>query len=76
MRRNHRHNLLFRAACEGLKLLAIMLAGFICACLFLAPFGAFDQAERMIQVAMPFFFRLSVSLFSLIAIAALFESLE
>jgi hypothetical protein len=76
MRRHHRHNLLFRAACEGFKLLAIMLAGFICACLFLAPFGAFEQAERMIQVAMPFFFRLSVSLFSLIAIAALFESLE
>jgi hypothetical protein len=76
MRRHNRHNLLFRAACEGLKLLAIMLAGFICACLFLAPFGAFEQAERLIRVAMPFFFRLTVSLFSLIAIAALFESLE
>ncbi|MEM6519432.1 MAG: hypothetical protein AAF892_03760 [Cyanobacteria bacterium P01_D01_bin.71] len=76
MRRSHRHNFLFRAACEGLKLVALMLAGFISACLFLAPFGAFDQAEVLIQVAMPFFFRLIVSLFSLIAIAGLFEALE
>ena len=76
MRRPHRHNLLFRAACEGLKLLAIMVAGFISACLFLAPFGAVDQAETLIRVAMPFFFRLTVSLASLIAIAGLFESLK
>lgn len=76
MRRPHRHNLLFRAACEGLKLLAIMVAGFICACLFLAPFGAFEQAERLLQVAMPFFFRLTICLFSLIVIAGLLESLE
>ena len=76
MRRPHRHNLLFRAACEGLKLLALMLAGFISACLFLAPFGAFEQAEAIIQVALPFFFRLTVSLLSLIAISGLFEALE
>lgn len=76
MRRPHRHNLLFRVTCEGFKLLAIMVAGFICACLFLAPFGAFEQAEKLVQVALPFFLRLTVCLFSLVAIADLFESLE
>jgi len=76
MRRPHRHNFLFRATCEALKLLALMIAGFVSACLFLAPFGAFDQAEALIRVAMPFFFRLAVSLLSLIAIAGLFEALE
>lgn len=76
MRRPHYHNFLFRAACEGLKLVALMLAGFISACLFLAPFGALDQVEPIIQIAMPFFFRLTVSLFSLVAIAGLFEALE
>ncbi|MEL6398927.1 MAG: hypothetical protein AAFO87_08970 [Cyanobacteria bacterium J06607_6] len=76
MRKPHRHNLLFRAACEGFKLLAIMVAGFISACLFLAPFGAAEQAETLIRVAIPFFSRLAVSLTSLIAIAGLFESLK
>lgn len=76
MRRPHRHNLLFRAACEGFKLLALMVAGFISACLFLAPFGAFEQAEALVRAALPFFFRLTVSLLSLVAIAGLFESLE
>lgn len=76
MRRPHQHTFLFRVACEGLKLLAVMLAGFISACLFLAPFGAFDQAETLLRSAMPFFFKLTVSLLSLIAIAGLFESLE
>ena len=76
MRRPHRHNLLFRAACEGFKLLAIMLAGFICACLFLAPFGGFAQAEQLILAALPFFFRLTVCIFSMVAIAGLVEALE
>jgi hypothetical protein len=76
MRKPHRHNVLFRAACEGLKLLAILLAGFICACLFLAPFGAFEQAEKLIFAATPFFLRLTVCLLSLMAIAGLIESLE
>lgn len=76
MRRPQRHNLLFHAACQGLKLLAILIAGFISACLFLAPFGTLFQVEAVIRVAMPFFFRLMVCLLSLIAIAGIYESLE
>lgn len=76
MRRPHQHNFLFRAACEGFKLLALMVAGFISACLFLAPFGAFEQMTALVTAAIPFFVRLTVSLLSLIAIAGLFESLE
>jgi hypothetical protein len=76
MQRRQRHNVLFRVACDGLKLLAILLAGFISACLFLAPFGATGQVTELMKVALPFFFRLAVCLLSLIAIAGLFESLE
>ncbi|MEM6838718.1 MAG: hypothetical protein AAF609_17915 [Cyanobacteria bacterium P01_C01_bin.120] len=76
MRQSHHHNFLFRAACEGVKLVALMLAGFMSACLFLAPFGAFDQAGALVQIAMPFFLRLMIALSSLIAIAGLFEALE
>lgn len=76
MQRRQRHNLLFRAACDGLKLLAILLAGFISACLFLSPFGAAIQIVDVMKVALPFFLRLAVCLLSLIAIAGLLESLE
>ncbi|MEM6714222.1 MAG: hypothetical protein AAGD09_18805 [Cyanobacteria bacterium P01_F01_bin.56] len=76
MRRSHHHSFLFRAACEGFKLLALMFAGFICACLFLAPFGPAVQVAVLVQTAMPFFVRLTASLISLIIIAGLLESLE
>mgnify|MGYP005838765149 CR=1 FL=1 len=71
-----RHTLLFRMACDGLKLLALLLAGFICACLFLLPFGAGPQATVLVETVMPFFAKLTVSLLSLLAIAVIFESLE
>ncbi len=76
MRRPHRHNFLFRAACEGLKLLAFMVAGFISVCLFLAAFGAFEQVEAFTQSVLLFCFRLMISLISLMVIAGLLESLE
>ena len=76
MRRPHRHNALFRAACEGLKLFAFMMIGFMAVGLFLLLCGAFEQAEVLVQIAMPFFLRLLVTLVSLMAIAGLFESLE
>lgn len=76
MKRFNRHSFLFRAACQGLRVLFVMLATFICACIFLAPFGGLVQVERVLLAAMPFFFRLTVCLLSLFAIAGLFESLE
>lgn len=76
MQRRQRHSLLFRVACDGLKLLAILLAGFIAACLFLSPFGMADQVVEVMKIALPFFLRLAVCLLSLIAIAGLLESLE
>lgn len=76
MRRPHRHNFLFRAACEGLKLFALMVMSFMTIGLFLLLCDAFDEAEALVQVAIPFFFRLLVALISLLAIAGLFESLE
>lgn len=76
MRNRHPHNLLFRVTCEGLRLLAILIAGFICACLFLAPFGAAEQVEVLISTAMPFFLKLAACLLSLMAIAGIFESLK
>jgi len=76
MQGRQRHSLLFRVACDGLKLLAILIAGLISACLFLSPFGMADQVVDILRVALPFFFRLAVCLLSLIAIAGLFESLE
>ena len=53
-----------------------MFAGFICACLFLAPFGPAVQVAVLVQTAMPFFVRLTASLISLMIIAGLLESLE
>ncbi|MDB9528456.1 hypothetical protein PN498_20865 [Oscillatoria sp. CS-180] len=76
MRRPHRHNFLFRIACEGLKLLAILVMCFICACLFLAPFGALVQVEAVIDVVVPFFLRLAICLLGMLVLAGLFESLE
>ncbi|WP_204137160.1 hypothetical protein [Halomicronema sp. CCY15110] len=75
MRQPQRHNLLFRAACEGLKLLAYGMAGFISVCLFWALFGTVEQTEAMVRVVMPVFLRLTVGLMSLFAIAGLIESL-
>ncbi len=76
MRRRQSHNLLFRVACQGLRLLAILVAGFICACLFLGPFGTAAQVELLIRAAIPFFWQLTACLLSLVAIAGIFESLE
>jgi uncharacterized membrane protein SpoIIM required for sporulation len=76
MRQPQRHNLLFRAACEGLKLLALIVAGFISICLLWAVFGTVEQTEALMRVVMPVFFRLTVGLMSLFAIAGLIESLE
>jgi hypothetical protein len=75
MKQRKRHNLLFRVACEGLKLLAILLVAFICACLFLSLFGA-TQVIEVMPMALQFFLQLAACLLSLIAIAALMESLE
>ncbi|MGF1460203.1 MAG: hypothetical protein ACFBSG_14400 [Leptolyngbyaceae cyanobacterium] len=76
MRRPHRHNFLFRIACEGLRLLACVIAACVCICLFLIPFGATAQAEALFQATMPFFSRLSLALLSLLMIAGLLESLD
>ncbi len=76
MRNRRPHRLLFRVTCEGLRLLAILIAGFICACLFLAPFGNPVQIEGLIRTAIPFFLKLTACLLSLTAIAGIFESLE
>jgi hypothetical protein len=76
MRRPQRHNLLFRAACEGLKLLAFMVVGFVSICLFWASFGSVEQAATLMQIAIPFFLRLTIALVSLFAMAGLIESLD
>ena len=76
MRNRRSHRLLFRVTCEGLRLLAILIAGFICACLFLAPFGNAGQIASLVATAMPFFLKLAACLLSLTAIAGIFESLE
>jgi hypothetical protein len=76
MKNVNRHSFLFRAACQGLRVLFVMLATFVCACLFLAPFGGVAQVGRLLLAAIPFFFRLTVCLLSLFAISSFFESLE
>ncbi|MEO0986432.1 MAG: hypothetical protein AAFY20_12880 [Cyanobacteria bacterium J06639_14] len=76
MKNRQPHSLLFRVTSEGLRLLAILVAGFICACLFLAPFGTAEQVEVIVRTAMPFFLKLAGCLLSLIAIAGIFESLK
>ncbi|MEL6381277.1 MAG: hypothetical protein AAFQ89_02150 [Cyanobacteria bacterium J06626_18] len=76
MRKRQPHRLLLRVTFEGLRLLAILIAGFICACLFLAPFGNSAQIEELVRAAIPFFLKLAACLLSLTAIASIFESLE
>lgn len=76
MRQRHPHNFLFRLACDGLKILAILFTGFIAACLFLTPFGLAVEIEGVMYVALPFFFRLTICLFALISLAGFLESLE
>ncbi len=75
MRQPQRHNLLFRATCEGLKLVAFMLAGFVSVCLFWALLGSAEQTETLVRVVMPVFMRLTVALMSLFAISGLIEAL-
>ena len=75
MRQPQRHNLLFRATCEGLKVVAFMLAGFISVCLFWALLSTGEQPEALVRVVMPMFVRLTVALMSLFAIAGFIESL-
>jgi hypothetical protein len=75
MRYPKRHSLLFRLACEGLRLTLLLFAAFIAACLLLAPFGGIAWSEELFQTALPFFTRLAVSLFSVFAIAIVYESL-
>jgi uncharacterized membrane protein SpoIIM required for sporulation len=53
-----------------------MVAGFISICLLWAVFGTVEQTEALMRVVMPVFFRLTVGLMSLFAIAGLIESLE
>ncbi len=76
MRPPRRHSVLFRMACDGLRLAVLLFAGFITACLFLAPFGGVDQAEQLLLTALPFFLRLATTLLSLFMIAIIYESLN
>jgi hypothetical protein len=71
-----KHSILFRAAVEGLKLLAIVLALLIVVSLLLAPFGAFSATESLIRIALPSFFRLTLVLLSLLSVSGLYESFE
>jgi hypothetical protein len=48
MRYPKRHSLLFRLACEGLRLTLLLFAAFIAACLVLAPFGGIAWSEELI----------------------------
>ena len=75
MKHANHHNLLFRIACDALKLLAIITFGFMAACLFLFPFGAAALAQPLVAAAMPFFLKLAVCILSVIAIAGLLESI-
>lgn len=69
------HNLLFRMACDGLRLLAILTFGFIAACLFLAPFGAMTIAQTLMARALPFLLKLASCLVCVLLIAGFIESL-
>lgn len=73
--KHHQHNLFFRMACDGLKLLAIITFGFVAACLFLAPFGAFAFAQILMERALPFLLRLASCLVCILLLAGFAESL-
>ncbi len=75
MKQRQPHSFLFRVAGDGLKVLAILLAAFICACLLLSLFGAGPQILVVMPVALRFFWQLTACLLALIAIAAFVESL-
>lgn len=76
MQKPETHSLLFRLACDGLRLSFLLFIAFITACLLLAPFGGIIHAEKILLEALPFFVRLSISSLSLFLIAITYESVR